>query len=151
MSKFSDQDRKRIMAEARRNIERPRPVIEAEAPREPIKYRVTDYGLDEEAAAMPQPEPPRLDTSTQQDRLREFNEWIKPYWTGMIEVTKESIARVLDRERREHQRDLADEVRSLTIQLTSLQETTDELRAVLDAERRGNGTVVDWPRARASN
>ena len=93
------------------------------------------------------------DNTTAEDRLKEFNSWIRPWWDAMTEVTKESIARVLDAERRQHQADLADEIRSLTIQLTTLQETVDELRHVLDAERRGNADVIDWSQAtrRASN
>jgi hypothetical protein len=147
---------KTLAAVARRNAERigePDVFDEPSAPT--VRYRVTDDALDHAATPQPEPQPVRdaLDATTPESRLREFNCWMKPWWDAMTEVTKESIARVLDAERRQHQADLADEVRSLMIQLTSLQETVDELRYVLDAERRGNGDVIDWNQAtrRASN
>ena len=81
-----------------------------------------------------------------------FDAWIEQRLDHTLKGVGQFVADQLNRERDHHQRNLADEVKSLRIELGALQDALDELRRTLDAaDERGSGMVVDWLRARANN
>jgi hypothetical protein len=63
-------------------------------------------------------------------------------------ASREAIGRVIAQERKEHKRELEDEVCWLRIELSNLETTLAELRSIIASEP---ATVIDMPSRRSAN
>jgi hypothetical protein len=133
--KYTAEQQKSIMAEARRNVARPRPKIDAAPPPvAPIKYRTIDDAIDEPATPKPEPQ--------QQPPLQID-------WSGYI---SDRIAEAVAAERRF----VLDVVgKALGRQLADLDEGFEDIKAHLDQLdallkelRVSEDRALDWPTAR---
>jgi hypothetical protein len=126
MNKYSAEDRRRIMAEARRNIERPRPVIDA-APPAPVQYRTIN------APAEPEPPQRTLDPV-------DWSGYIGDRIAEAIVAERKHLLQAIGEALGKQLRDLDDGFEDIKAHLDRL----DELLKSLRAEDR----TLDWPTAR---
>jgi hypothetical protein len=108
---------------------------------------------------MPKPEPPKqqpkLDTSPASSDWSAWEAWLRARLDAerqcLANAIGESLAELLDEERGEYQRALADEVRGLRLELAALEGTLSELRRMLTAERAAVLDLPALPSARRAN
>jgi hypothetical protein len=153
MTRFSDEDRRRIMSEARAHLAHR---DETETPlqramRLPLVDQVEKWKRDH-----PQQEPPEecLDTPTpaidwdEVDRRilvlvdQRIAESIISERALLLNVVAGEVGEALAAQRQDSANDLADRVRELRIELAELQTTLGELRQAVALER---GRVLDLP------
>jgi hypothetical protein len=134
--KYSAEDRRRIMSEARANSARPRPKLDAEAPpAPPIKYRAVNNALDQPELLTPalklaKPEPPRLD----------WVDW-SDYIADAIATERKFTLRVVGEALGKQLRDLDDGFEDIKSRL-------DQLDTLLKLLRTNEERALDWSAAR---
>ena len=100
----------------------------------------------------PEPEPQRLDTapvdwaSEIDQRIADARAEIMATVASERSAMLRALAKIWNQQRQEHSDELADQTRSLRLELAQLESALAELRSVLAAERaRAAGVVVDLP------
>ncbi len=154
MTKFSDEQRERILAEARATLERtPERYVPAD---EPVRYRTYDPGPPELEPERPR----RLDTrapATGADTAADWSgweSWLQTRLDTALAAERQELLRALTRivgtalgrsladAREESQRELHEQVRGLRTELVQVEETLQQLRGVITLER---SRTIDLP------
>jgi hypothetical protein len=154
-TRFNENDRRRIVAEAKANLERledcePRFAAERVAKTEapdllPGERDTMEHWTDMQPE--PDPSPPRRKLDTRGERNWDgWNNWADRKIATALAKEREAVltavAEEISNEREAMQGQLAEEVKSLRIEITALQAVIDELRAVILAE---SAKVIDLP------
>jgi hypothetical protein len=152
-TRFNEDDRRRIVAEAKANLERLEDCERRFAAERVAKTEASVLLPGEQDTMEPdmQPEPdpsPRhrkLDTHSEPN-WDGWNNWADQKIARALAVEREAVltavAEEISDEREAMEGQLAEEVRSLRIEITALQAVIDELRAVILAE---SAKVIDLP------
>jgi hypothetical protein len=166
MKRFDAVDKLRIMGEARANLERLQDIEKLTAERQERAYERDAFETwRRQQPEEPEPPPPEPKLDTRRHNNNEWADWER--WCdarcdarieralvaerakmmAAFEGVAEGVSDLLLQERRATRNDLAEQIKSLRLEVTALEETLTELKSINSSER---AKIIDMPHRKAN-